>query len=149
MRSRAVALLCAAALATGCSSKGSDSALSDSAAATLHSDVLALTRAAAARNWSAADGALTELRSDLTAARALGTVSDARAAAIEATIRSVAADLALRSGRTATPPSTPSSSTASSPGPSATRTTANQPAPAPPGPGGSKDDKGPGKKHKH
>jgi cell division septation protein DedD len=153
--SRAVALVCAAALAAGCSSNGSDSALSDSAAATLHSDVLALTRAAAARNWSAADGALTELRSDLAAARELGTVSDARAAAIETTIRSVAADLALSSGRTASSSavrsSSPASSKASSPTASPTHTTA-KPAPAPkpaPGPGGGgKDDKGPGKKHK-
>jgi hypothetical protein len=152
MISRAFALVCTAALVAGCSSKGSDSALSDSAAATLHSDVLALTRAAAARNWSAADGALTELRSDLAAARELGTVSDARAAAIETTIRSVAADLALSSGRTASArSSSPASSKASSPTASPTHTTA-KPAPAPkpaPGPGGGgKDDKGPGKKHK-
>lgn len=153
MRVRAAALLCAAALVTGCSSGESKSALSDSAAATLHSDVLALTRAAAARDWSAADGALTELRSDLTVARALGNVSDARAAAIETTIKAITTDLALSSGRTASspaaPPSPPASSTASSPKPSPTHTTvkpAPKPAPAPGG--GGKGDKGPGRKHK-
>jgi hypothetical protein len=160
VRARAglVAISCAVTLVAGCSSTGSDSGLSASAGATLHSDVLALTRAAAARNWSAADGALTQLRSDLAAARETGTVSAARAAEIEATIKAVAADLATSSGRTSTSSAAASSTSkaAPSPKPSATHTTARRSsaAPKPPtggggGGGGGDASKGHGKKRKH
>jgi hypothetical protein len=102
LRAGVVAALCAGALVTGCSSTGSNVGLSATAAATLHSDVLALTRAAAAHNWAAADGALSQLRSDLSEAIAAGTVTAERAAELQTTIRSVAADLAARTGATAT-----------------------------------------------
>lgn len=81
--------------------------ISSGAGDTLRADVLALTQAAAAHQWSAADQALVQLRSDLTAAIAANGVSDARAQAIRADIASIAADLAAR--RQAITPSTSSS----------------------------------------
>jgi hypothetical protein len=76
---------------------------------TLRADVLALTQAVAARQWSSADQALAQLRGDLTAAVAANGVSAERAQTIHADIASVAADLAAH--RAAVTPSTPSSST--------------------------------------
>ena len=95
---------------------------------TLRADVLALTQAVAARQWSSADQALAQLRGDLTAAVAADGVSAERAQAIHADIASVAADVAAH--RAAVTPSTPSSST-------------THPKPPPPKPP-KHDDHGPG-----
>ena len=82
--------------------------ISSGAGNTLRADVLALTQAVAAHQWSAADQALVQLRSDLTAAVAANGVSAERAQAIRADVASIAADLAAR--RSAVSPSTSSSS---------------------------------------
>lgn len=111
--------------------------LSSGAGNTLRADVLALTEAAAAHQWSAADQALVQLRSDLTAAVAANGVSAEQAQTIRADIASIAADLAAR--RAAAAPSTSSSST---PKPKPT------PSPKPPKPP-KHDDHGHGHDHGH
>jgi hypothetical protein len=136
-----------AVLIAGCSSGGSHSGLSVAGGASLQSDVVALTRAAAAHNWPAADSALSELRSDLAAALAAGSVDAERGQQIQATITAITADLAAQRG---TPTSSTAARTSPSKAPSTTRartsTAPKPPAPKPP-PGGT-GDKGHGKKHK-
>jgi hypothetical protein len=95
---------CAAALA-GCSS----SSASLNARAPLHADVLALSQAAAAQDWSGAQAALSRLRADLDAAVAAGQVSSGQASAIRADASAVAADVtAQQHPATPTPSHTPS-----------------------------------------
>jgi hypothetical protein len=101
-----VALAAGCVLAAGGCGSGSSST-STGAGNTLRADVLALTQAAAARQWSTADQALAQLRSDLIAAVAAGGVSAERAQAIRADVAAVTADLAAR--RAAAAPSTSSS----------------------------------------
>ncbi|HJQ42567.1 MAG TPA: hypothetical protein VJ831_05755 [Jatrophihabitantaceae bacterium] len=103
----------AAIVLAGCSSGASTS----SGNATLQADVLALTQAAAARNWPAADTAMSRLRSDLAAELAAGRVSAARAAGIRTDLAAVAADVSAQR---------------STPAPSPTKTPKPQPKPAPP-----------------
>ena len=91
---------------------GTSPAISSGAGNTLRADVYTLTQAVAARQWSAADAALAQLRGDLTAAEAANGVSAQRAQSIRADIASVAADLAAH--RTAVTPTTPTSSSSSS-----------------------------------
>jgi hypothetical protein len=138
-----VAGCCAAVLIAGCSSGQSPSAVSAAGGATLQADVLALTRAAAAHDWSAADGALSELRSDLAQALAAGSVDAARGKQIQATIAAITADLAAQRGTatSSTPPSSSASKAATTsatttrPTPRRTTSTAPKPpAPKPPAP---------------
>lgn len=91
---------------------GTSPTISSGAGNTLRADVYTLTQAVAARQWSAADAALAQLRGDLTAAAAANDVSAQRAQSIRADIASVAADLAAR--RTALTPTTPTSSSSPS-----------------------------------
>jgi hypothetical protein len=101
-------------LVTGCGN--SSPRLSTGAGNTLRADVLALTQAAAAHQWSAADQALAQLRTDLTAAISTGAVTAAQAQTIHADVDKVAADLAAH--RVAvTPKTSSSSSTAAKPAP--------------------------------
>jgi len=126
-------------LIAGCG--GGSPAISAGAGNTLRADVLALTQAAAAHQWSTADGALAQLRSDLTAAVSVDGVSAERAQAIRADIATIAADLAAH--RAAVTPSTP---TSSSPKP------APKPPPEPPTPHhghGHGGDNGQGNGHGH
>jgi hypothetical protein len=67
--------------------------MSGAAAAQLQADVLQLSRAVAAKNWGTARTALGELRADLSAARATGSVGAAKAAAIDAAANEVAGDI--------------------------------------------------------
>lgn len=97
-----VAALCL--LAAGCG--GGAPAISAGAGNTLRADVLALSQAAAAHQWSAADQALAQVRSDLTAAVSAGAVSAERAQTIRADVNSIAADLAAH--RVAVTPTTSS-----------------------------------------
>jgi hypothetical protein len=124
-------------LLTGCGS--SSPSISTGAGNTLRADVLALTQAAAAREWSTADQALAQLRSDLTAAVAAGGVSVDRARAIRGDVAAIAGDLAAH--RLAHTPKTSS----------APSTTKPEPAPKPPKPPKPHDDHGhgPGRGHGH
>jgi hypothetical protein len=120
---------------------GSDApTISSGAGNTLRADVLALTQAAAAHQWSTADQALAQLRGDLTAAVAADGLSVDRAQAIRADVATIAADLAAH--RTA---QTPQTSSASSTRPKAPKPPKQpkQPKPKPPGHGGH-GDHGPG-----
>jgi hypothetical protein len=103
---RAVAVAAASVLLAGCG--GGSTSLSTGAGNTLRADVLALTQDAAAHQWSMADQALAQLRSDLTAAIAANEVSAAQAQAIRTDVASIAGDLAAR--RMAGIPTTSSSS---------------------------------------
>ncbi|MDT4893380.1 MAG: hypothetical protein QOE97_2415 [Pseudonocardiales bacterium] len=108
----------------------------------LQKDVLAVTQAAAVKNWPATRTAIASLRATLAASRSAGTISTQRADEIDAAVRAVLADLPAVS----TP--TPSPSTTAAP---VARTTTRAPARAPvPTPVTGKGDKGPGKgKHDH
>jgi hypothetical protein len=108
--------------AAGCSGDTSP-ALSDSAGRQLQADVLAVTTSAAAHNWVAARSGLTKLRTDLAAARTAGTVSAARADAIDAAVAVVNSDLA--GAATSATPSTPSTTAVATP------TTRPKPTPQP------------------
>jgi len=108
--------------ASGCSSAKSNPALSDGAARQLQADVLAVTKGAAAHDWTVARSALTKLRSDLVNARSAGTVSAARAASIEASVAIVSADLAAAQGSTVTPTQPASTATHTSPTTKPTKT---------------------------
>jgi hypothetical protein len=130
----AVAALTAGALLTGCSSSGPGSAADAKAA--LRSDVLALSRAAAAQNWTAANAALGQLRSDLSAARAAGRIDAAEVRSLRTHISAVAADLAAK---TAPAPTSAARPSPAPPTPPAT----HKPAPAP------KPPKPPAHKHHH
>lgn len=92
------------------------SSISSGAGNTLRADVLALTRAVAGHQWSAADQALAQLRTDLNAAAAANAVSAERAQAIHLDVQHVAADLAARR-EAATPTTSSSSSTHPKPAP--------------------------------
>jgi hypothetical protein len=105
--------------AAGCSGNTSAPSLSDAAARQLQADVLAVTTSAAAHSWVAASSGLKKLRTDLAAARAAGTVTSARAGAIEAATAKVSLDIAAASA-TSTTPFSPGSSI-----PAATPTTPN------------------------
>ena len=126
----------ACVVVAGCGT--SSPSISAGAGNTLRADVLALTQAAAAGQWSAADQALAQLRGDLTAAVAAGALSDARAQAIRADVAAVAADLAAH--RAANTQQTSSAST-TKPKP--------QPTTKPPKPPKSHDDHGHGPGHGH
>jgi hypothetical protein len=108
-------------LVAGCSTGGSSSAN-----ASLQGDVRALTQAAAAQDWTAADAAMSALRADLAAALAAGTISPARASVIRSHLATVAADLAAR---TSTPAPSPTTATPGTPKPKP------KPKPKPPGDG--------------
>src|SRR4051794_15139238 len=94
-------------LLTGCGS--SSPHLSPGVGNTLRGDVLTLTRAAAGQQWSTADRALAQLRTDLTAAIAAGGLSPDQAQTIHDDVDKVAADLAAH--RVAVTPKTSSTST--------------------------------------
>lgn len=113
----------AAALLTACGSSMSTGAMRPDAATQLQSDVLVLTKQAAARNWQGARTALSTLRADLDASVSAGAISPARAAEIESTIAQVAAEIPAAVTATPTPKPTPTTSTP-----------ARKPAPAPPPP---------------
>ncbi|MDT4973777.1 MAG: hypothetical protein QOG22_3920 [Pseudonocardiales bacterium] len=110
---------------TGCSGNTSSAALSDTAAHQLQADVLAVTTSAAAHNWTAARTELNRLRTDLANARIAGTVTSARAGAIEAAVAKVSLDIAAASTASTTPSSPRSSipaATPTTPKPTPTRT---------------------------
>jgi hypothetical protein len=88
-------------------------------AAELQKDVLAVTQAAAAKNWPAARTAIASLRATLAASRSAGTISTQRADQIEAAVQAVLTDLPALT--------TPTPSRTTTPTPSRTTT----PAPAP------------------
>lgn len=121
---RTAGLAGACALLAGCGS--SSPALSTGAGNTLRADVLVLTQAAAAHQWSQADEALAQLRSDLTAAVAANGVSAAQAQAIRTDVTTIASDLAAHRV-SVTPTSSSSSSRPKPPKPP-------KPAPKPPKP---------------
>ena len=68
--------------------------MSSGAGSTIRADVLALTTAVAHNQWSAADSALAQLRSDVTTAVATGQMSELQARVIRADAAMIAADLA-------------------------------------------------------
>lgn len=117
-----VVLTVAAVGASGCTSAKSNPALSDGAARQLQADVLAVTKSAAAHDWTVARSALTKLRTDLANARSAGTVSASRAASIEASVATVSADLVAAQSATATPTQPASKTTNTSPAPKHTKT---------------------------
>jgi hypothetical protein len=110
-RKAAAGMVAICVLAAGCG--GGSPAISVGAGNTLRADVLALTQAAAAHRWNAADQALAQLRGDLTAAVNVGAVNADRAHAIRADVDAIAADLAAH--RVATTPKPRTSSTAPKP----------------------------------
>jgi len=113
MRCRLLAATLAAALVgvAGCSGDTSTPGLSDGSARQLQADVLAVTRSAAAHNWTVARTELDTLRADLAAARSAGSVSTARSSSIEAAIAAVSSDLSAASAPTTTPQTTPPKTT--------------------------------------
>ena len=118
------AALAACGLAAGCDS-GSPAAFEPTAA--LQSDVNAVTRFAAERQWKSAQQALAKLRADLAAAVAAGAVGEQRARTIRADVGAVAADLAEQSAASApstSPPSTTSPPAAVTHAPTSTRPSA-------------------------
>ncbi|MDT4936428.1 MAG: hypothetical protein QOG80_99 [Pseudonocardiales bacterium] len=109
-------------VAAGCggSPQASLGSINQDAAVHLQSDVLALTRAAAAHDWATARTALAALRADVSASRDAGTVGSQRAAAIEAAAAKVAADIPPAVTAVPTPTATPTpkkTSTAPAPAP--------------------------------
>lgn len=103
------AAACAFALAvTSCGGTSDGHNVSAAALSELRADVLALTRAAAARDAAAASSALDDLTTDLAAARAAGTIDEARATQIREAADAVRLDLAtgLTSPSTTTAPTT-------------------------------------------
>lgn len=124
----AAAALCL--LAAGCDNSLGPSTITAGAASTLHADVLALTQAVANHQWNAADHALAQLRTDLTAAAAGGGMSAARAQAIRADVATITADLAAR--RDAITPSPMPSTSTTSKAPKPTKAPPPQPQPKPP-----------------
>jgi len=138
LRIATVALAAGCALLGGCSSS-SDFSMSDGAAATVRADVLALTTAIAHNQWTAADTALAQLRSDITAAVAAGDMSDLQARVVRADVALIEADLAAhRLSHSPLPPLTSSSSSEPKPTPKPVKP------PKPP-----KDDHGHGHGHGH
>jgi len=113
-------------LLAGCGS--SSSHVSSGVGNTLRADVLALTQAAAAQQWSSADRALAQLRTDYTAAVTAGGLSPDQAQTIHADVDKVAADLAAHRVA-ATPKTSSSSTTAPKPAPQP-----HEPKPKPPKP---------------
>jgi hypothetical protein len=101
--------------AAGCSGGATPQALSNAAAHQLQADVLAVTSNAAAHNWAAARTGLQRLRTDLATARTAGTVTSARAGAIEAAVAKVSLDIAAASAASTTPSSPGSSTPAATP----------------------------------
>jgi hypothetical protein len=120
------AAVSAGAIVAGCSSAGPGPSADPQA--TLRTDVLSLTRAAAAHDWPAADAALAQLRTDLSAARASGALGAARDRTLRTRISAVAADLAAKtaSNTTSAPPSSTHSTRSPAPKPTP------KPAPTPP-----------------
>ena len=135
---RTMALAAVVALPLGaCAAGPPATGWSSSASAQLQHDVQLVSGAAAARDVPAATAALMVLRQHLDAARRAGTVSRARADAIEAAATKVAADLdalarASATRPTPTPTATPTPTPTPTPRPTATRTPAHSSAPAPP-----------------
>jgi hypothetical protein len=138
-RSAAAGAAAICLLLTGCGS--SSSHLSTGVGNTLRADVLALTQAAAGRQWSAADHALAQVRTDLTAAINAGGLSAEQAQTIHDDIDKVAADLAAH--RVAATPKTSSTSSSTAPKP------APQPKPVKPPKPPHKHDHGHGHGHGH
>jgi hypothetical protein len=103
-----VAAAIALALA-GCGASSPSSSTAATARSLLRDDVLALSRAAAARDATAAATALDNLDADLAAVRAGGQLSPTQVAQIRAAADAVRADLATLATPTptATPTSTP------------------------------------------
>jgi hypothetical protein len=103
-----VAAAVALALA-GCGASSPSSSTAATARSLLRDDVLALSRAAAARDATAAATALDNLDADLAAVRAGGQLSPTQVAQIRAAADAVRADLATLATPTptATPTSTP------------------------------------------
>jgi hypothetical protein len=98
------AAICLALAGCGNSSPSITSGAGD----TLRSDVLALTKAVAAHQWSVADQAISQLRADLIAAEGANSLSAQQAQAIHLDIQHVARDLAAH--RVAVTPTTPTTS---------------------------------------
>ena len=149
MTTVAVVGVLALALA-GC---GSQADLDASRAQALQADVLAVTQAAAAGKWAAADTDLASTRAHLDAALDAGDVSVARYREIEAALARVTAVVAAERERAsaaakkAAPVATPSSTKpAPTPTPTTRRASSTPAAPAATGPGKSHA-KGPGTKH--
>jgi len=117
MRRRLLAAVLAAGVvgAAGCSSDTSIRPLSDGAARQLQADVLAVTQSATVHNWTAARTELLKLNTDLAAARTAGTVSAARASAIEAAVAAVSSDLVAASTTTSTTQQTTPAKTTAAP----------------------------------
>jgi hypothetical protein len=86
----------------------STGAMRPDAATQLQSDVLVLTKQAAARNWQGARTALSTLRADLDASVSAGAISPTRAAEIESTIAQVSAEIPAAVTPTPTPTRTTS-----------------------------------------
>jgi outer membrane murein-binding lipoprotein Lpp len=127
-------------LVTGCSSSP-EITMSSGAGDTVRADVLALTSAVARNQWTAADTALAQLRSDITAAVAAGEMSELQARIVRADVALVEADLAAhRLSHSPLPPLTSSSS--STPKPEPKPKPEPEPKPKPP-----KDDHGHGHGH--
>jgi hypothetical protein len=120
-----IGLVAALATAMGlvaCGGANSNSGLSTAAAKRLQADVLAVTRAAAARNFTAAQAGLVVTRRDLAAAQNDGQVSADRAQRVQSAIDKVSADLRAASAPSTTAPTTTSSSISSSSASTATST---------------------------
>src|SRR3954463_7609611 len=93
--SAVASLACCAGVLCGCSGGdvGTSNGMRTDAAPQLQTDVLALTHAAAAKNWQGARPALATLRADLDASISAGAIPSKRAAVIKAAAAKVAGDL--------------------------------------------------------
>jgi hypothetical protein len=118
--------------------------MSGGAGATVRADVLALTTAVAHNQWTTADTALAQLRTDIDAAVAAGEMSELQARIVRADAALVEADLAAhRLSHSPLPPLTSSSSSSPKPTPKP------KPKPTPKPPKPPKHDHGHGHGHGH
>lgn len=92
---------------TGCGGSALSSGMRLDVSGQLQADVLTLTQAAAANNWTGARTALAALKNDLAASQAAGGLSTARAAQIQATIAAIQQELPAVPVNTQVPTPTP------------------------------------------
>jgi outer membrane biosynthesis protein TonB len=108
----------------GCGGSALSSGMRLDVSGQLQADVLTLTQAAAAKNWTGARTALAALKNDLAASQTSGGISAARAAQIQATIATIQQELPAVPVNTTVPTPTPTPTTKAAPAPA--------PKPAPP-----------------
>ena len=108
-----------AVVATACGSGAgiNPQSINADASSVLQNDVLALSRAVAARNWSGARADLEALRADLDASRATGSIGSQRADAIAAAVNQISSSVPPVSNVTMQPTFTPPTTTHSAPKP--------------------------------